>query len=44
MSNENVTLCKTMFPKSSQLRPYGLCAGELTIPDDFDAEQILNSL
>ncbi len=22
---------------SKQLRPYGLCAGEFTVPDDFDA-------
>ncbi len=28
-----------------QLRPFGLCAGEFTIPDNFDApllEEILN--
>jgi antitoxin (DNA-binding transcriptional repressor) of toxin-antitoxin stability system len=28
-----------------QLRPFGLCAGEFTVPDDFDAplpEEILN--
>lgn len=23
--------------KSKQLRPFGLCAGEFTVPDDFDA-------
>ncbi len=23
--------------RSKQLRPYGLCAGEFTVPDDFDA-------
>ncbi len=23
--------------KSEGLRPYGLCAGEFTVPDDFDA-------
>jgi len=22
---------------SKQLRPFGLCAGEFTVPDDFDA-------
>lgn len=24
-------------PSSKQLRPFGLCAGEFTVPDDFDA-------
>ncbi len=31
---------------SKRLRPFGLCAGEFTIPDDFDAplpEDILNA-
>lgn len=31
---------------SQQLRPFGLCAGEFTVPDDFDAplpEDLLNS-
>jgi antitoxin (DNA-binding transcriptional repressor) of toxin-antitoxin stability system len=31
---------------SKQLRPFGLCAGEFTVPDDFDAplpEEILNA-
>ena len=31
---------------SKQLRPFGLCAGEFTVPDDFDAplpEDILSS-
>jgi antitoxin (DNA-binding transcriptional repressor) of toxin-antitoxin stability system len=23
--------------QSKQLRPFGLCAGEFTVPDDFDA-------
>jgi antitoxin (DNA-binding transcriptional repressor) of toxin-antitoxin stability system len=30
---------------SKQLRPFGLCAGEFTVPDDFDAplpEEILS--
>uniref|UniRef100_B8HVK7 Prevent-host-death protein n=1 Tax=Cyanothece sp. (strain PCC 7425 / ATCC 29141) TaxID=395961 RepID=B8HVK7_CYAP4 len=30
---------------SNQLRPFGLCAGEFTVPDDFDAplpEDLLN--
>ncbi|MEA5570498.1 type II toxin-antitoxin system Phd/YefM family antitoxin [Calothrix sp. UHCC 0171] len=31
---------------SKQLRPFGLCSGEFTVPDDFDAplpEEILNA-
>lgn len=31
--------------KSKQLRPFGLCAGEFTVPDDFDAplpEEVLS--
>ncbi len=24
-------------PGNKKLRPYGLCAGEFTVPDDFDA-------
>jgi prevent-host-death family protein len=28
---------KPSIPSSAQLRPYGLCAGEFTVPDDFDA-------
>jgi antitoxin (DNA-binding transcriptional repressor) of toxin-antitoxin stability system len=33
-------------PSSKQLRPFGLCAGEFTVPDDFDAplpEKILSA-
>ena len=32
--------------KSKQLRPFGLCAGEFTVPEDFDTplpEEILNA-
>lgn len=32
--------------RSKQLRPFGLCAGEFTVPDDFDAplpEDLLNA-
>ncbi|MEG4944540.1 type II toxin-antitoxin system Phd/YefM family antitoxin [Microcoleus sp. F4-D5] len=25
------------IPSSKKLRPFGLCAGEFTVPDDFDA-------
>ena len=28
---------KSRIPGSPQLRPYGLCAGELDVPADFDA-------
>ena len=31
---------------NKQLRPFGLCAGEFTVPDDFDAplpEDLLNA-
>ena len=33
------------IPSSKQLRPFGLCAGEFTVPDDFDdplSEDLLN--
>lgn len=28
---------KPVVAASKKLRPYGLCAGEFTIPDDFDS-------
>ena len=28
---------KPVRPRSRQPRPYGLCAGEFTVPEDFDA-------
>jgi antitoxin (DNA-binding transcriptional repressor) of toxin-antitoxin stability system len=37
---------KPVSSTSQKMRPYGLCAGEFTVPDDFDAplpEDILNS-
>lgn len=37
---------KPIPPSSKQLRPFGLCAGEFTVPDDFDAplpEEILSA-
>lgn len=37
---------KPISPTSPKFRPYGLCKGEFTVPDDFDAplpEDILNS-
>ena len=33
-------------PSIKQLRPFGLCAGEFTVPDDFDSplpEDLLNA-
>lgn len=27
---------KPVLPSSPQLRPFGLCAGEFVVPDDFD--------
>jgi antitoxin (DNA-binding transcriptional repressor) of toxin-antitoxin stability system len=37
---------KPVVPRGETLRPFGLCAGEFTVPDDFDAplpEDILNA-
>ena len=37
---------KPIPPSSKQLRPFGLCAGEFTVPNDFDApmpEEILSA-
>ena len=37
---------RPILPNSKQLRPFGLCAGEFTVPDDFDAslpEEILSA-
>lgn len=28
---------RPLAPSSKQLRPFGLCAGQFTVPDDFDA-------
>jgi antitoxin (DNA-binding transcriptional repressor) of toxin-antitoxin stability system len=28
---------RPILSSSQQLRPFGLCAGEFTVPDDFDA-------
>lgn len=28
---------KSVLPKVKALRPFGLCAGEFVVPDDFDA-------
>jgi antitoxin (DNA-binding transcriptional repressor) of toxin-antitoxin stability system len=37
---------KPVVPRVETLRPFGLCAGEFTVPDDFDAplpEDILST-
>ena len=37
---------KPVVPHVETLRPFGLCAGEFTVPEDFDAplpEDILNA-
>ena len=37
---------KPIVPRVESLRPFGLCAGEFTVPEDFDAplpEDILNA-
>lgn len=37
---------RPITPSHTQLRPFGLCAGEFTVPDDFDAplpEDILSA-
>ena len=37
---------RPISPCGKQLRPFGLCAGEFTVPDDFDAplpEEILSA-
>lgn len=35
--NKPIAELKPILPSSKQLRPFGLCAGEFTVPDDFDA-------
>ena len=54
-TSENIQLSETLknqfppeavTPKSKKLRPFGLCAGEFVVPEDFDAplpEEILKS-
>ncbi|XGB38690.1 MAG: hypothetical protein LVT47_10290 [Cyanobacteria bacterium LVE1205-1] len=37
---------KTVTTKNNKQRPFGLCAGEFVVPEDFDAplpEEILNA-
>ncbi len=54
-TSENIQLSETLknqnppkavIPKSKKQRPFGLCAGEFVVPEDFDAplpEEILNA-
>jgi len=45
-ANKPIAELRLISTNSKQLRPFGLCAGEFTVPDDFDAplpEEILNA-
>jgi antitoxin (DNA-binding transcriptional repressor) of toxin-antitoxin stability system len=45
-AGQAVAEMKPVMPGTKTLRPYGLCAGEFTVPEDFDAplaEAILNA-
>lgn len=45
-SNKPIAELRPIAPKNKQLRPFGLCAGEFIVPDDFDAplpEEILSA-
>lgn len=44
-SGKPIAEIKPVSSTSSKLRPYGLCAGEFTVPDDFNdplPDEILN--
>lgn len=36
-SNKPIAELRPIAPNNKQLRPFGLCAGDFTVPDDFDA-------
>ncbi|MFH7030186.1 MAG: type II toxin-antitoxin system Phd/YefM family antitoxin [Heteroscytonema crispum UTEX LB 1556] len=36
-ANKPIAELKPIASTKKQLRPFGLCAGEFTVPDDFDA-------
>ena len=36
-ADKPVAEIKPVTPHAKVLRPFGLCAGEFTVPDDFDA-------
>ena len=45
-ADQPIAELRPISPQSKQLRPFGLCAGEFTVPDDFDAplpEEILSA-
>jgi prevent-host-death family protein len=45
-AGEPVAEMKRVMPGTKTLRPYGLCAGEFAVPEDFDAplpEDTLNA-
>lgn len=45
-SDKPIAELRPIAASSKQLRPFGLCAGEFTVPDDFDAplpEDLLNA-
>jgi antitoxin (DNA-binding transcriptional repressor) of toxin-antitoxin stability system len=45
-SDKAIAELRPIAPSNKQLRPFGLCAGEFTVPDDFDAplpEEILSA-
>jgi prevent-host-death family protein len=45
-AGQPVAEIKPVASSMKQLRPFGLCAGEFTVPEDFDAplpEDILNA-
>lgn len=36
-SDRPIAELRPILQSNKQLRPFGLCAGEFTVPDDFDA-------
>jgi antitoxin (DNA-binding transcriptional repressor) of toxin-antitoxin stability system len=45
-SDKPIAELRPIVSSNKQLRPFGLCAGEFTVPDDFDAplpEDILSA-
>lgn len=45
-ASNKLTSYLSMARTNKQLRPFGLCAGEFTVPDDFDApllKEIVNA-
>jgi antitoxin (DNA-binding transcriptional repressor) of toxin-antitoxin stability system len=45
-SDKPIAELRPIAPNNKQLRPFGLCAGEFIVPDDFDAplpEEILSA-